>query len=551
MKRLLIFLLFLLILASCVAPPAPSPGPAPLVVPEFVPSGDVQAEVASPFGLVQNWPLIGTTDGDYSASESNADHIRDVASYHLVIWMLNWPDYEKSSLATVKDPFGLLRSLNPNIAVIGGTHSYLIPWSGCANPAFAETCAIFQAVDGNDWYVYDAYGKRLSAATGAWINWTDGYSEWLAQFVSGQAARQCSGRPCWQGFYVESWDPPHGIGSFWSADLNRDGKQDMDPSRLTKCELDGLQMGGYAEFAQEVSRLTGLPVGGESFGPGLAGSGGPNALLGKETLYFDGAFPNGAWPDCTTDPYGGRGGYTYLGDAWGLHMASALAFQAAGTPGVLMRGDMAFPTENQAKRFIMASGMMTDFHVIPHRDQKPERAPCDECLVNAAGRTTNSPADLGWIGKPQGEPFRIRDGVTMAQAVARGERLSNDVWGRFFTNGFAVTNPTGLTQTVSLPEGYWTVNAAGRVGGDTSVNNGQPVRQVVIAPNDGRILRRPAPVGTPVPPTQTPKPTLTPSPVPTATLVPTATPTVTPTLTELEQVKQRVSALETVVAGLK
>lgn len=551
MRQTLTFLLFLFFLSSCSVPP--TPGPASLKVPEFMPSGGkVFTEVLSPFGTLQHgWPRIGTTDGDYSASEANAEHIRDVASYQIVIWTFNWPDYDKSPLSKVKDPFGLLRSLNPNIAVIGGTHSYLIPWSGCSNSAFAETCAVFQAVSGNDWYVYDATGKRLSAATGSWINWTQGYSDWLARFIAGQAARQCSGKPCWQGFYVETWDPPHGIGSFFTADLNRDGKQDMDPSRLTKCELDGLQMSGYAEFAQTVSRLTGLPVGGESFGPGLAGSKSPNALLGKETLYFDGAFPNGAWPDCTTDPYGGRGGYTYLGDAWGLHMASALAFQKAGTSGVLLRGDMAFPSENQAKRFVLASGMMTDFYVITHRDQKPERVPCDECMVNAAGRTTGNVSDLGWIGDPQGEPFRIRDGVTMAQAIARGERLSDDVWGRFFNNGFALTNPTGVTQSVSLPDGYATVNAAGRLGGDTSVNNGQAVRQIVVAPNDGRILRRISPVGTPVPPTQTPSPTNTPSPLPTATSRPTVTPTPVPTLTELEQVKRRVSSLETVVAGLK
>jgi hypothetical protein len=111
-----------------------------------------------------------TTDGDYNASEANAAHIRDVASYYGVLWMFNWLDYDKSPLATVKNPIALLRSLNPKAVVIGGTHTYLIPWSGCGNPAFPQTCAIYSAVDGNDWYVYDAAGKRLKTGTNSWIN---------------------------------------------------------------------------------------------------------------------------------------------------------------------------------------------------------------------------------------------------------------------------------------------------------------------------------------------------------------------------------------------
>ncbi len=550
MRRVLAGLIvFALLAASCVAP---TPGPAPISVP-VAPVGRATAGFGDVFGLGHTAPLIMTTDGDYNAAEANASHIRDVASYYGVLWMFNWLDYDKSPLATVKNPIDLLRSLNPKAVVIGGTHTYLIPWSGCSNPAFPQTCAIYGAVDGNDWYVYDAAGKRLKTGTGSWINWTQGYASWLADFVIGQAARQCGGVPCYNGFYVESEDIPHGIGSFFSADLDRDGKQDMDPARLTKCQLDAVQMDGYAAFARSVNEATGLPVGGESFGPGLAGAGSPNYLLGKETLYFDGAFPNGAWPDCTTDPYGGRGGYTYLGDAWGLHMASALAFQGAGTPGVLLRGDMAFPTENQARRFTLATGMMTDMYTVPHIGQNPDRWPCDECLVNAAGRSTDSPADLGWAGRPQGDPFRLRDGVTMAQAIARGERLADDVWGRFYTNGFALTNPTSAMVTVNLPEGYAAVDATSRPGGDTAVNNGRPVRSVSIAPNDGRILRRlPGPLPTTIPPvTLTPRPSPTATARPTVTPTPTLTPSPTPTLTDLEQVKKRVSALETVVAGLK
>lgn len=536
----LIILLVVVALAGCVAPPQT------LTMSEL-PSAR-RASVVDPWG--HEWPRIMTTDGDYDTRESNAAHIRDIASYQGVIWMLNWPDYYLSQ-ATLADPFEMLRSLNPDIAVIGGTHSYLIPWSGCSNPAYPQTCAIYRTVDGNDWYVYDAAGNRLQAATGAWINWTQGYAQWLAEFIAGQAARQCGGRSCWDGFYVESMDPPHGIGKFFSADLDRDGLQDMDPARLTKCELDARQMAGYAAFAQAVSTSTGLPVGGESFGPGLAGPGSPHPLLGKETMYFDGAFPNGAWPDCTVDPYGGRGGYTHLNDAWGLHMASALAFQAAGTPGLLMRGDMVFPSENQAKRFVLASGMMTDMYVIPHQHQIPNRWPCDECLVNATGRTTDAPADLGWAGDPQGEAFRLRDGATMSQAIARGERLSDDLWGRIFANGMAIVNPTTTTRTVSLPEGYAAINASARPGGDMVVNHGGSVSSITLAPNDGRILRRvavPVPTSTrPSTPTPTPTPTrtMTRTPSPTATNTPTQTPTAT---VDLQGLQRRVEALETKVA---
>lgn len=553
MKKLLILGLVLLVLAGCSPLPQPTE-PAPLVLPEppVIQQG-VAAVSAAPFaGLRHAWPRIGTTDGDYNPSEATSDHIADVASHQVVLWTLPWPDYSADTRSTLKTPFEALRALNPAIATVGVTHTYLVPWSGCGSAAFNTICRIWQAVDGNDWYAYDATGKKLSTATGWWINWTRGYDQWLADFLSGQAARQCGNAPCWKGFYVEMAGPPHGIGSFFSADLDRDGRQDMAEGRLTKCQLDAAQMDGYARLMQTVNRLTGLPIGGESFGPGLDGPASPNYFLGKETLYFDGEFPFGAWPDCSKDPYGGSGGYTYLGDAWGMHMASALAAQDAGTIGVLLRGAGGqFADENQARRFILASGAMTDHYTVVHLHQLPWKFPCDECLVNAAGRSTSNPADLGWAGDPLGEPFRPRDGVTMRQAIARGERLADDVWCRFFEMAVSCVNPTTSPQTVNLPDGFAAVNAAGRPGGDTVVNNGRPVRSMTIAAGDGRFLRRVSTVGTAVPPSSTPTLASTSIPRPTSTPTPSRTPTATATLTELEALKRRVDVLETVVAGLQ
>lgn len=544
MKRLGV-LLTLIVLTGCVAPQET----LPVVVP---PQTQRITSQLDPWGHL--WPRIMTTDGDYDAREANPDHLRQVASYQGALWTFNWPDYELNPAATVADPFGAVRAINPSIAIIGVTHSYLLPWSGCSSPAFATTCAIWRAVDGNDWYARDEVGAKMPTATGWWINWTGGYPAWLTQFIDNQVdARQCGGRDCWDGYYVESAGIPHGISGFVNADLDRNGQRDVNPDGMTKCQLDAVQMDGYASFMEEVARRTDKPVGGESFGPGLIGSTSPNYLLGKESLYFDGAFPNGAWPDCTTDPYGGSGGYTYLGDAWGLHMRSALAFQAAGTPGVLMRGDMAFTSENQGKRFVLASALLTDMYVIPHRHQLPDRWPCDECLINPAGRTTDSPADQGWLGQPQSEPFRLRDGLTMAQAIALGERLADDAWGRMYSNGMTVVNPTTRRLTLTLPAGYSAVNAQARPGGDLVVNHGGPVSSVDLAPDDGRVfVRRAGPNPTPTAarsatPTRTPTRTATPTSTPTRTATPMAT--TTPTFTDLERLRIRVEALETRVFG--
>lgn len=65
-------------------------------------------------------------------------------------------------------------------------------------------------------------------------------------------------------------------------------------------------------------------------------------------------------------------------------------------------------------------------------------------------------------------------------------KLDNGVWRRNFANGVVLVNPTNQTQTIQLSHDYVKLNGAV----DPSVNNGQRVTEVSLAPADGLVLVR-------------------------------------------------------------
>lgn len=533
-------------------------------------------------------PKIGATDGDYNVSDSNRANLEATKNYYLTLWTPDWTSYDLySPPPEVGNPQEYVRSRNPAAKLIAVFHEYGLPASYCHTPAYPVRCDL--VTEQVKWRAKNASGGDIYFDPNAiHLNWTTQYATWLADYIAGPNVWQkmCGNKPCWDGVYVETLSIPHSLNGFLSIDADRNGVQDL--GKRTKCEVDARQMAGYATFFDRLASHGVAPAGGEGMESGLAGPDSPPVLAGHATAAFSGDFPRLGWPDCSVGPYDYRGGWTIPGgDKWAYNMRQVLKWQDSGAMPVLMMGEPLYGTngdaffrryvtgENQQRRLVVASAIIADAYAIPHVNQTPRLYPCDECLVDrVTGQATTSVANLGWLGCRLAESTNER-GETLRTA----DDLAG-VWTAPFANGLTVLNATTSERTVEIGPGWRFIRGNFGYGGDGSHNPGGPAPETLtVGPYDAYVLIRdvaapvtptarptltPAPTRTPTVtvsptrrPTITPAHTRTPTATPTAsqtptvttTPSPTVTPTTTPTLTDLDILRLRVDALETVVAG--
>lgn len=580
-KRLgIVFIIILLFLVSCTAPPAPQ-----FVVDQRgVGSGGACAILDGSPGFEpgpypqHQFPRLKASNGNYITSDANYSLLSDLALYDLVEMVSSRPFWFDNACTAV-DSFTILRGINPDVKLFGVWHSY-----GFTNPlAFSTTChptvrQMFTAYDtanggGGSWYLEDDAGGLIlwppPLDNQVMLNWSTAQPDanagnnlglWWADYVSGA---NFAGKG-WDGVILEAVPVPHSLfGYLWDIDEN--GLTDFGEVGKGRAYASAQQYAGWnTAFARIAANDPGLVVmtdGG--WEPNPTGFDDPQVMLAGVNIAQDFSFPTNptylntcANPNsvCPTAPAGAAW--------WAFHMRqyvewmddAATASDEAGASFVLAVdyydniaaktysgatrwGDYILSFE-QYRRLTLGSGLLENGYVQPHAGQYP--AWCDECGV--IGHTTaKTLAATGWLGCPLGEATNST-GDTLRDVIGVDwADLGTDTWTREFENGLVVVNPTTIARSVSVGAGWQ------RIMGwyDTGHNNGQVVSSgtVLLQPMDAIVLvRMDASTPTPTPtatqtPTQTPTPTITQTPTPTrtptATWTPTATRTHTPTWTPL------------------
>lgn len=574
MKRIGVFsfLLFLaLVVGACQRPLrlAPTPTPEPTDESRQVRglgtlSGCSLGPQGGPWDSVHQFPRIIATDGDYLTNESDDEHLKHIARYDAVLWVLDWPYYNNALVTPPEDdPFGYVRGLNSGTKFIGTVHTYGL--TGKYSPgAFPVRNAIYDAIDtangatvpgGVDgWWARNTSGTRLSnLPSGYHVNWSsidpdgvDGeyYAQWLATYLAGDDVwgATCNGDYCWDGLYFEGMDIPHGRTNFTQIDGNENGIQDLAPEEWNKCAVDTYQMDAYNEVFDSLAADGIDVVGAESFGGNLADGLDAPYHMGHASAYFNGRFPSNGWPSCSLNPHSNSGDFSYpTGNVWDYNMRIALEWQNAGALVVnMLDSDLAsfyapyVSGDAEIRRLVVISTLLTNGYSIPYENQNPYWYPCDECLVSSGGSSTINIADGGWLVCPLNDAVDADTGETMQEVIDASGSLNDRVWLRDYMNGRVYFNTKTTTQSVTVPAGFKRILANAGYGGDTTHNNGAVVSGTLsIDAYDGYVLVRDgAATPTPIPATATPTPTPTPTGTPpTATPTPTSTPTRTPTPT--------------------
>lgn len=574
-KRLgIAFIIILLFLVSCTAPPAPQ-----FVVDQRgVGTGGACAILDGSPGYEpgpypeHQFPRLKASNGNYITSDANYTLLGELALFDLVEMVSSRPFWFDNACTAV-DSFTILRGINPDVKLFGVWHSY-----GFTNPlAFSTTChptvrQMFTAYDtanggGGAWYMEDDAGGLIlwppPLDNQAMLNWSIAQPDanagnnlglWWADYVSGASF---AGKG-WDGVILEAVPVPHSLfGFYWDIDEN--GLTDFGEVGKGRAYASAQQYAGWnTAFARIATNNPGLVVmtdGG--WEPNPTGFDDPQVMLAGVNIAQDFSFPtNSAYLNtcanpnstCPTAPAGAAW--------WAFHMrqyvewmdGAATASDEAGASFVLAVdyydnisaktysgatrwGDYIL-SEEQYRRFVLGSGLLENGYVQPHAGQYPSW--CDECGV--IGHTTaKTLAATGWLGCPldeatnsTGDTLRDMIGVDWAD-------LGTDTWTREFENGLVVVNPTTIARSVSVGAGWQ------RIMGwyDTGHNNGQVVSSgtVLLQPMDAIVLVRmddstPTPTATStITPTATNTPTITPTPTSTRTPTPTWTPTPTRTHT--------------------
>ena len=589
---LAVIIIAILVAASCVRPSLVSLVPEETKEPVRGPipglgtgNGCNLGTEGGPWDSEHQFPRIITTDGDYSAADSNTSNLSAIARYDGVLWTLDWPTYRNySNPPPILFPFAYVRYLNAGTKFIGVNHSYGIWPSYChIDETYPNRCNIVTAYStangqtappaipvppsnqvtvGDGWYAKKSNGNLLTFTADTLLNWSSldpdnsiSYAQWLGVYMTTAVwPMECSGSRCWDGFYFESMGIPHPYrgptGNFAEIDANENGITDLREGAWNKCTVDAHQMDAYNDFF-DILASGGITVaGGESvMDAGLTGPNSPSYLLGHATAGFNGDFPRESWPDCSNGPHDFSGGFTTPGgNKWHYNMRQAIAWEDTGALVVNMAGEDLFGKDGdtyyqtyvsdwqQQRRLVVGSTLLINAYSTPHRDQIPTSYPCDECLVNvASGNSTTAIADGGWLGCPSNDAYSMMDGRTLRKVLVDGDLLSGQVWCRQFTNGIVCVNASETTQNVSIGTGYKYINGSANDGGDPTHNPGgtAPSTLSIHAYDAYVLIRDGAPTATPIGPTSTPTPTPTARATPTsnATSTSTPTPTITPTPT--------------------
>lgn len=586
MKRMILIVATLALLAACFPPPSPTiPDAIPTAEPPEPSRGFGEGVACSALDGSTGWeggpfeehqfPRLKASNGNYTVSDANVTLLNRLQYYDLVEFVADRHNWYANACTTI-DTSDYLRDRNPNIKLFGVYHSYGFVDANVlnptCNPGVKSMWTAYDTADGqaSDWYMLDAdgdvvpWGTTGATANQVVLNWsglqsgfplTNSLSSWWGAHVVGEdyAEAQCAGVDCWDGVILEAAGIPHQYqGSLW--DIDEDAETDFVQIGMGRAGVNVAQYAGWESAFETIavsSTLVIMTDGGWQPNP----TGFDNSPVMTDTVDIAQDF---SWPtditylntcggsvfsSCPTNPPAGR--------FWDFHMRQYVTWMdEAGTGAntasfvnaMTYYDDFAAETFSgtttwgtyvtdyrQYQRFLLASTLLDNGYAQVHAGQMPDW--CDECGVNlGTGRSEQSLSATGWLGCPLEEAVTVSTGDTLRDVIAADwDTLSNYVWKREFDNGLVVVNPTTSGQTVNVGTGWKKIYSP---SGAVTHNNGATVSGNLTVPamNAFVLLRTDAPTPTPFF-TDTPTPTPTPTTTATATPTPTATPTWTATPT--------------------
>ena len=362
--------------------------------------------------------------------------IDDTKAVELAQWDLLILDMETQ--VTSRRQIEKIRELNPNIVIL----VYLTPQEirSDASVSGSKLRQTLAAQLHDDWYLVDSLGNRLSWWPGTQILNVSSHApvhngKQLHTFMAEFVANELLSTGLWDGvFYDNAWDSIKWFAGD-NADTNRDGSPDVD--------ADGAWVNGMKALYNETRTLTGNRY--IIVGNGLTRAY-RNELNGTMLENFRGG---SAWvPTMDTYAY-----YRQAGSAPSVQIINGNTNNTGNR------------TDYQNVRFGLASTLLGDgYFAFDFGDQDH--------------------GQLWWY-----DEYNVDLGQARTDALQTNGSPSffDGVWTRLFQRGIAVLNSSNQTQRVQLGTDY----EALRGKQDPIVNNGTITRELILGPQDGRILLLP------------------------------------------------------------
>lgn len=326
--------------------------------------------------------------------------------------------------------FGFARQHNPDIIILAYTPAQSVNISALGDTR-SFNYKLNQQIQ-RDWYLYDSSKNIISTWPGLKnTNVTTSWSTWFPEFVKANVLNT----NLWDGIFYDMVDSKISWANNGDIDLNQDWKKD-NPNWVNNQWKNGM-----AKLLNKSRQIFGdkhIVINGSSvnkYQPNINGR-----------MFED--FPT---------PWQGNG-------SWSDSM-NALKANATQTmqPNIFILNSLGNANDYKKMRFGLTSSLMLGAYF--GHDDSIER---HEAMWHFDEYDTN-------LGQAVG---------TVKNLIRADNYFAPGVWQRNFEHGIALVNSTNQSQTINLDNVYEKIRGTQ----DANINNGELVRKVTLASNDGIIL---------------------------------------------------------------
>jgi hypothetical protein len=394
-----------------------------------------------------------------------------LARYDVIVVDNEWANRDPGTLRAAK-------ALNPDLKILAYVNLVDRPLSLGSQSGWANRWSLWGYVSSGTlgtfpeaWIAKTASGGVVSEWAGTWMtNLSD-----TAPVVNGQRFYQ----------YAANWTVDHvwASGVFDGIFLDVWGDRIWNPAAQSwDVDRNGSNDSGAALYGPDSPWERGITAAEQIMRSRM----GPGAIIvANNTRTFRGNRIDGRTWESFADPGKGR---SFAGDM--PNYVAGVTDPGHAQPGVQLTLDKGFsatpgPVDQQRARYFMTASLLSNGYWGGSVGDYEGFGWYEEMDGAGLGR--------GYLGQPiAANPTWAQISATYSAAAGVG-RYANGLYRRDFTNGIAITNPSGSTQTVALGGTFR------RLAGSSSVNTGATVDTVTIPAQDGIILMRPNAIPAPPP----------------------------------------------------